>query len=293
MPRSNRVTPLLACLACFLAGWLLAGRGPAGHADADTKKPLVFPMSARMGANVYLSASAEYRACCHTIYKSAALRLEAILKNASPRPARPAVIMDLDETVVDNTAFQSYLYMSGKEYSDDLWDDYEKNHPQDVGLIPGAREFIASAESLGVTVIYLSNRMETSAGPTAKALELNKINVSGIEGRLFLKPKEGPSGKAARREAVAVKYNVLMYFGDNLRDFSDSFAAPKMEAKATADDYRKANEKRAALADDARAHWGVDWFVLPNPVYGEWDKLIGPDPKAILRPTTMKGKAPK
>jgi len=110
-------------------------------------------------------------------------------------------------------------------------------------------------------------------------------------GRLYLNPADGSSDKSARREAVAARYNVLLYFGDNLRDFSETFANKNFLPKdPTQEDYQKAIARRAAAADDARVHWGIDWFVLPNPVYGEWDRLTGKDPKAVLHPTTMKPK---
>ncbi|RIK77360.1 hypothetical protein DCC62_09660 [candidate division KSB1 bacterium] len=47
-------------------------------------------------------------------------------------------------------------------------------------------------------------------------------------------------------------------------------------------------EQRCAIVDSAAAHWGVDWFILPNSVYGEWEKLLGDQPKLKLRPTKMK-----
>ena len=92
----------------------------------------VFPMEARLGANVYLQTSAEYRACCYQIYTCAALRLENLLETKCPKPTNPAVVMDLDETVFDNSAFQTFLYKTKQEYTDALWDDYEENYPQDV-----------------------------------------------------------------------------------------------------------------------------------------------------------------
>jgi acid phosphatase len=250
-------------------------------------------MAARMGGNLYLQASAEYRACCYTIYRCAALRLETSLRASRPRPANPAVVMDLDETVLDNSAFQTFLYRNNLEYTDDLWADYEENYPQDVALVPGAKEFIDRAEALGVTVVFISNRSEAYRKSTLDALARLGVNATRPEGRLHLKPRGGTSDKSARREAVAVRYNVLMTIGDSLRDFSEAFEVKRPSKDATPKDVLKAIAQRAALADDARCHWGVDWFVLPNPLYGEWDKLIGPDPRAILRPTSMKRRQPK
>jgi acid phosphatase len=286
---------VLACTVCFVAGWLWGGGRPtnllADRPPPATTDAVAFPMSARLGGNLYLQTAAEYRACCRGIYKCAELRLETLLQHADPKPARPAVVMDLDETVLDNSAFQTYLYQNGLEYTPELWADYEDKAPQDVTLIPGARQFIDRAEALGVTVIYISNRSELHQKATETALETNGIDATKPAGRLYLKPKGATNDKSARREAVAAKYNVVMYFGDNLRDFSEAFKAAELPKDATPEDCLKAIRRRAATADDAVCHWGVDWFVLPNPVYGEWDRLLGSDPKALLHPTSMKGKA--
>jgi acid phosphatase len=196
----------------------------------------------------------------------------------------------LDDTVVDDSAFETFLYENNLEYTDELWADYEANYPQDVGLVPGAKEFIKTAESLGVAVVFISNRSELSREATERALERLGINAAAPPGRLYLRQNGGSSDKSARRETVAAKYNVLMCFGDSLRDFSESFAAQKLPRDATAEEVRKGIERRASLVEEAACHWGVDWFVLPNPVYGDWERLIGPDPKAVLHPTSMKMK---
>src|SRR5207244_1057855 len=85
---------LLACSACFLAGWLWGTRGPAGllaePAPPKKREAPAFPVSARLGSNLYLQTSAEYRACCLQTYKCAELRLAAALERARPRPAKPA-----------------------------------------------------------------------------------------------------------------------------------------------------------------------------------------------------------
>ena len=79
-----------------------------------------------------------------------------------------------------------------------------------------------------------------------------------------------------------------MYFGDNLRDFSEDFAAERLPKDASAGARLSAIQNRKDKVDEAAAHWGVDWFVLPNPTYGEWEKLIGPNPDAILRAADLK-----
>jgi 5'-nucleotidase (lipoprotein e(P4) family) len=197
--------------------------------------------------------------------------------------------MDLDETVLDNSAFQTFLNRNGLEYTTELWADYEENYPQDVTLIPGAKHFIDRAESLGVTVVFISNRSELYRRSTKGALQrlLGADPTAPID-RLYLRAKDGSLDKSSRREEVAAKYNVLMYFGDNLRDFSESFRAHKLPQDPTPQDCLKAIAQRQSSSDDALCHWGIDWFVIPNPVYGEWENLIGADPEAIMHPSSMK-----
>jgi len=289
--------PALGTLRVVVGGAICFALGIAWHArdgeraQADPTAPAtqapVFPMEARLGANIWLQTSAEYRACCLQIYRLAGQRLEVILKTATEKPGKPAIVMDLDETVFDNSAFQTYLYANRLEYSQKLWDEYEEKYWKDVTLIPGAKEFIQKAEALGVTVIYISNRTVPYETSTIKALEHNGLNVAGIKQRMILRPENGSSDKSSRRDEVSARFNVLMYFGDNLRDFAEAFAAPKMAKDASVADYRQAIDARLKSADEAACHWGVDWFVIPNPVYGEWEKLIGSRPAGILHPTTM------
>ena len=231
-----------------------------------------FSIQARLGANIYMQTAAEYRACCLQIYKTAEMRLDSILTTANPKPAKPAVIMDLDETVLDNSAFESFLYENNLEYSDELWGIYERDYPDNVKMIPGAKQFIKQAEQMGATIIFISNRLEKNAGPTIKALARLDINTGSINNRLFLK-KDASSDKTGRRAIVEAKYNVLLIFGDNLRDFSETFAATKLSENDGAEAYNMVIESRLQQVDESDCHWGVDWFVLPNPVYGEWGQV--------------------
>lgn len=284
---------------CLALGWLAAQMFPVGHSEAQRPAPKhanapVFPMLARLGANVYLQTSGEYRACCLMIYRSAGDRLTSIVSNSGPSEKPRAVVLDLDETVFDNSAFQTFLYKNDLEYTDELWSVYERDHPRDVTLIPGAKEFLEKARELGVTPVLLSNRLQGNQAGTLAALEHLGVKVVDPAKELFLKVAPKESNKTARREHVAAMYNVVMYIGDNLRDFSEAeFAAKKAPAGAGLDWYAEEIRRRQTEADKAVEHWGRDWFILPNPVYGEWDRLVGPDPLALMHPTTMKAPEPK
>src|SRR5262249_22048574 len=148
---------------------------------------------------------------------------------------------------------------TNKEYSDELWADYEKNYPQDVTLIPGARTFIEKAQAAEVAVVLYSNRSEQFRSSTEQVLKRFGI----APALLLLKPVGGSSDKSARREAIIAQYNVLLWIGDNLRDFSEVFVAPKLDNQAP-DEILQATSKRRQRVDDAECHWGFDWFVVPN-----------------------------
>lgn len=281
---------LLACSVCLAGGYFLGSLRtvPLAAEQPVPPKPPVFATAARLGADVYVQTAAEYRACCLQIYQCADLRLQTLLATLRPRPAKPALVMDLDETVLDNSAFESFLHRHKLDYSDPLWEMYERDYPDEVALVPGALAFIRSAEKQGVAVVYLSNRTEQYRASTVKALVRLGLTADDPGDRLLLKEKKGTSDKSARRERAAARYNVLLYFGDNLRDFSDTFAAPKVARTEGEMGHLTAIRRRLQQVDEAACHWGIDWFVLPNPIYGEWEKLLGDDPLARLRPTRIK-----
>src|SRR5262249_7108839 len=99
----------------------------------------------------------------------------------------------------------------------------------------------------------------------------------------------GSGDKTARRKRVFDRYRVLMLFGDNLRDFSERLRAEKVDANDAGGQNRGIAE-RQKLVDDRRSHSGNDWIILPNPMYGEWTRLIGRRPGENMRPTKMNGR---
>src|SRR5438477_10323683 len=145
------------------------------------------PQENRLLANLYVQTAAEYRACCLQTYKLAGERLAELLKAPTANGRPPAVVMDLDETVFDNGNFQTFLYRNRLAYDDRHWEVWERDVPDEVGLVPGAKGFIDAAEAAGVTVIYLSNRVTKYKDSTVRALARNGLNTTGIADRLYLK----------------------------------------------------------------------------------------------------------
>lgn len=289
LARMIRPTQLFVAVSIgIVIGMVLAhGDRTEVQAAGNKKSRPPFTMEMRIGANLYLQTSAEYQAACLQVYRLAGDQLRQVVARETTERRQQAVIMDLDETVFDNSAFQTYLYRTHQEYTDELWSDYEKNYPQDVTLIPGAKQFIDEATALGVNVVFLSNRSEVHRASTLSALRRLGLAGASLEGRLFLKPDGSSSNKSGRRDEVMARYKVLLLLGDNLRDFAEVFVAPELPKHPTAPEIQAAVAWRKAEVDRAAVHWGVDWFIVPNPVYGEWDKLIKVDPVELMHPTTM------
>jgi acid phosphatase len=258
----------------LLLGLLIGYQAGAGGAGRPN------PSERNLDASLWLQTSGEYRALCLQTYRFAGERLLQKLA-AAPKAGLPAVIMDLDETVLDNSPFQTWLYMHGARYSDEQWAVWEEKHADEVRLVPGSGDFIRLAESAGVTVFYISNRRNKPA--TIRALKHVRLNTHDIERRLLLETETGD--KSARRAKVERGHRVLMLLGDNLRDFSEEFKAPKLAEGVEAQN--QAIAERLDRVDPRRSRFGDDWIVLPNPTYGEWERLIGPRPGDNLRHTTM------
>lgn len=169
-------------------------------------------------------------------------------------PEKYAVVLDLDETVLDNTPLLVRDVEHCHDYTKwDTWSDWEKQgHP---GLIPGAKAFLENVNHHNVHIYYVSDRTQENKKDTIntlKSLGLPQVSESSI--LLDTAPKE------ARRQTILQNQQIMMLFGDSLPDFAVQF-----KNKETAGEQRKRVESSAQ-------HFGDDWIVLPNAAYGSWSK---------------------
>lgn len=265
-------------LALLLAA--LAGCAPA-------QRPAQNPQQRALYAGLWMQLSAEYRALCYQTYHFATQRLQAALPALPPGARPPAVVLDLDETVLDNSGYQTFLARTAQESTEDLWIRWEKEHPEEVRLLAGAKEFLDYCKGAGISVFFISNRNEESLAPTMKALAAAGLDPASFEGRVLLRPASGHADKTPRREAVAARHTILMLMGDNLRDLSEELAFPA-GSEAGEQAAREAIAARLAAVDARRDHFGTEWVVFPNPVYGEWTKPLRRNPESFLRETRMR-----
>lgn len=221
-------------------------------------------------ATLWVQNAAEYKALTTTVYQSAIPQMDSLLSKEqhtalidheqlnSSLP--PAIILDVDETVLDNSPFQARLIKNNKSYTPERWNSWVREEKADA--IAGALEFTQKAAAKGITIFYLTNR--ESQVEQATYNNLQALGFPLKEGAdILLTKNERPgwtSAKVNRRKYVAENYRVIMLFGDNLNDF------------LPADDIT--HEKRMALVDTYRNRFGSAWFVLPNPVYGSWEQAL-------------------
>lgn len=226
--------------------------------------------SSFLDATLWVQTSVEYRAVAKQTYRAAGANLLRAVRDAQWTAALeqegtamaalpPAVVLDLDETVLDNSAYEARLAEARKTFSNDSWQAWVQEGR--AGTVPGAVEFLKTAAALGVEAVFITNRVcdaGSADDPTVRVLRGHGIPFQPAN----LMCKQGGSDKRDRRKAAAAKYRLVMLFGDDFRDF---VSLPK--ERDTLDGRMEAAQ--------ARDYWlGERWFVLPNPMYGSWESSL-------------------
>jgi 5'-nucleotidase (lipoprotein e(P4) family) len=218
-------------------------------------------------AHLWKTNAAEHQANYIQTYNTARDQvINLINENGTVIDGKPvAVVMDLDETVVGNSAFLVYLLRTGQKNVWTEWGVWEQNDFGYVPLLPGALNFIKQVEENGITVCYVSNRLEKHRTDNIKLLiELDIIqNAMEVEGanKIRLLLYTTTSDKQARFDEVETKFSIIAYVGDELTDF------PGYYGLETADE-------REFLVNQNKDLFGKKYFILPNPIYGPWESYI-------------------
>lgn len=198
----------------------------------------------------YQQRSAEVGALQRQCYALASLRLQAAVQ-ANGGGAGLAVVSDIDETILDNTAIMARVITEELDFTDFAhWKRWEREGAPH--LIPGAADFFALADRLGVTIFYVSDRFDENKFATIATLtRLGLPQVMAEQVMLFGPPK------AERRAAIASRFRIILQLGDTLHDFDGAFAGQSLD-----DQHR--------LAADHADRFGEDWIVFPNAAHGTW-----------------------
>lgn len=226
------------------------------------------PPSDDVLAVAWVQTSAEADAVSRTVYAAARASLDVALGDGSWTAAleqtgpldglTPAIVVDVDETVLDNSPYQARMALDGTSFAKDTWGAWVDEAA--ARPIPGAAPFLVEAKERGVDIFYVSNRSEAQEEPTRQNLAAAGFpDTDDLEHFLF-RPAEGDRSKTTRRLTIEQTHRIVMLFGDNLFDFVE----PEAPDRAA----------RAALVEEHAAWWGTRWFMLPNPMYGSWDDVI-------------------
>ncbi len=229
----------------------------------------------------WVTESAEYRALSRQVYRTAGATLDALIADddwsalpSHPADASlpPAIILDVDETVLDNSPFQ--ILLGDKPFNRTDWDQWVARARADA--VPGVVAFLEQARQAGVAVFLVTNRdcMRRPGSDDRCPQEddtldnLRRVGLQFDAEHLMLSNErpEWTDEKKVRRDYVARDHRVIMLFGDDLGDFLDcvrSRVIAPCERPATA-------AERLRMVREHGEYWGLGWFVLPNPMYGSW-----------------------
>jgi len=262
---------LLAACADKAATPATSAAEPApAAAPAATPAMAAVPADDNLNATLWMQHSVEYAGTTQTAFSLAKIRLNEALKDKvwTAAPAEqtgkfaelpPAIICDVDETLLDNSAYQAWNITAGTSFSNETWSKFVQ-----AGIskaVPGAVEFANYAAAKGITVFYVSNRTEDGEQATRDNMAKLAFPMGGnVDTFLMQKEKEDwTSKKGTRRAVVAQNYRILLLLGDNFGDFVDAYKGTEAE-------------RQQVYAANA-THWGHDWIMLPNPSYGSFEAV--------------------
>lgn len=221
------------------------------HQLAIDKMPVIHPT---LYANLYQQNAAEYKALCYQAFNTASVQLNYEL-SIGGRTKPLAIVVDIDETVLDNSPYQAAAILGNFGYPT-RWNEWIESASAEA--VPGSVEFLNEAHAKGVAVFYVSNRKEEFLEATARNLKAKGF--PGVENATLLLRKEG-NEKESRRKQIQEKYEIVLLVGDNLGDFSGIF-----EVNNAAE--------RMQQTESNKAVFGKKWIALPNAVYGNWVDVL-------------------
>jgi 5'-nucleotidase (lipoprotein e(P4) family) len=193
----------------------------------------------------WVRQSAEYSTLCKQLFRQATAVILKTVKSEKSS-GNLVVVVDLDETVLNNSLYQVERWKAGLSFTQDSWSDWVKR--EEAKLVSGAKDFLNAVRKKGVRVIFLSNRMNSNLKPTRGNLEaLGVLDPSDL---FLLRENKSDTKEIRRKEVLAGKgrmkeigpLKVIGYVGDQMGDFPN----------------------------DRMSDFGKINFILPNPMYGKW-----------------------
>lgn len=206
-------------------------------------------------ATLWFQKSAEMRACYIQAYNWAKRSLDEQMEYTS-RNKKPAIVLDIDETVLDNSPFEVKCIETGEGYSTETWQAWTSKEM--AVPLPGTVEFLNYANEKGVEIFYISNRKVDELGWTLANMKKYELP-NADSAHVILRAETG--SKKARREQVLKDHEIILLIGDALTDFSEIYES-------------RDSTLGFDLVDADKDKFGFEYIIIPNPMYGEWEKAV-------------------
>lgn len=233
---------LLLILSLTLISSGCSEKEAANHQEHLLQSALWYQQSAEMEALYYQSFNWAEKVLAEKIQSSGDVAM--------------AVVLDIDETILDNSPQTAHQVLENKAYNDKIWDEWCTL--VQAAPLPGALEFTKSAIEMGVEVFYISNRKIHLLEVTLE--NMKKIGFPNAD-PVHVLLRTGSSAKDERREKVKETHEIALLIGDNLGDFAGIF------------DQRQEDGASGAVYKN-RHQFGERFIMLPNPMYGGWEKAF-------------------
>ena len=223
-----------------------------------------------LNSTLWMQSSAEYVATVGQAFNAARMNLDKALQNKNWTAALeqrkgyqdlpPAVIFDIDETVLDNSPYEAYLITSGQAYHYKTWEVWA--NAARAKPIQGVKELISEIKSRGIAVFYVTNRDAALQEATVKNIRM-MVDAEVQADQVLCRGERAEWGgdKSSRRAMIAETHRIIMIFGDDYNDFRFLANSPSPEA-------------RVAEVEPYSEYWGTKWILLSNPRYGHWERAI-------------------
>ncbi|RIY33329.1 5'-nucleotidase, lipoprotein e(P4) family [Psittacicella gerlachiana] len=207
-----------------------------------------------VSALLWQQQSAEYKALCYQVFNQA----QQALRNLN---TKGTILIDVDETLLDNSTFEAGLSKYGLYFQAQAWDLWEREGAP--SLVPGALEFVKFAHQWGAKVYYVSNRYGKNLQPTIELLTRLGFPQVSKDTLLLQFTNDYSETKQKRIKRIIAQENVIMFVGDMIDDFYT-------------EEVFTSNQERKLWVEKVRSELGSRYIILPNPVYGNWMTYLQP-----------------
>ena len=228
------------------------------------------PEQQRMLAVIYSQTAAEHHVAIKQTYSIVGDLIKKALSdtswnaftedNARINELPPAIVIDVDETILDNSPYEARLIFNSTSYPDG-WDDW--CFEASAQALPGAVEFLKKVKNNGIEIFYVTNRRHKFESSTRENFKKLGIPISDEKDTLLMRDENGwGDDKYPRKQMIAKNYRIIFQLGDNLGDF------------VSLKENKIGPNERKRIADLYQDYWGKKWFMIENPQYGDWESSI-------------------